>query len=71
MTNMGSTAQLVWGMLFGAIGMGFFVYGKRQKAFVPLFCGLALCVFPYFVPNVYALVIVGAVLILLPYFVRF
>ncbi len=67
---MGSTAQLVWGMLFGAIGMGFFVYGKRQKAFAPLLVGMALCIFPYFMPNVYALVIVGAVLIVLPYFIR-
>ena len=67
---MGSTAQLVWGMLFGAIGMGYFVYGKRQKAFVALFSGLALCVFPYFISNVYALVIIGAILMVLPYFVR-
>jgi hypothetical protein len=67
---MENTAQLIWGVLFGAIGMGFFVYGKRQKAFVPLFVGMALCVFPYFMPNVYALVIVGAILIALPYFVR-
>ena len=67
---MGNTAQLIWGVLFGAIGMGFFVYGKRQKAFVPLFAGMALCFFPYFMPNVYALVIVGVVLVVLPYFVR-
>jgi len=67
---MGSTAQLVWGMLFGAIGTGFFVYGKRQKAFVPLFVGMALFVFPYFMSNVYTLVIVGAILIGLPYFIR-
>jgi hypothetical protein len=67
---MEGTARLIWGMLFGAIGMGFFVYGNRQKAFVPLFVGMALCVFPYFIPNVYALVIVGAILIVLPYFIR-
>ena len=57
-------------MLFGAIGLGFFVYGTKQKAVVPLLTGIALFVFPYFMPNVYILVIVGAILVVLPYFVR-
>ena len=67
---MEDTAQLFWAMLFGAIGLGFFVYGKKQKAVVPLLTGIALFVFPYFMPNVYMLVIVGAILVVLPYFVR-
>lgn len=67
---MEGTAQLFWAMLFGAIGLGFFVYGKKQKAVVPLLTGIALFVFPYFMPNVYVLVIVGAILVVLPYFVR-
>jgi hypothetical protein len=67
---MGDAATLVWGVLFGAAGMGFFVYGKRQQAIVPLFAGIALCVFPYFISNVYVLVLVGVALMALPYFVR-
>jgi hypothetical protein len=61
---------LLWGLLFGSIGMGFFVYGKRQRAVVPLVCGLALIGFPYFVSNTILLVVVGVVLIAIPYFVR-
>jgi len=57
-------------MLFGAIGLGFFSYGKKQKAIVPLFCGIALLLFPYFISNVFVLVIAGVILIVLPYFVR-
>ena len=57
-------------MLYGSIGLGFFVYGKRQQAVVPLVCGLALMVFPYFVSNTVLLVVIGAVLIAVPYFVR-
>ena len=68
--NMDDTATLVWGMLFGAIGLGFFIYGKKQKAVVPLLTGIALFVFPYFISNVYLLVGVGAFLVVLPYFVR-
>ena len=67
---MDDTATLVWGMLFGAIGLGFFIYGKKQKAVVPLITGIALFVFPYFTSNVYLLVGVGALLVVLPYFVR-
>ena len=67
---MGSTAVLIWGMLFGSIGVGFFIYGRKQKAVVPLCVGVALCVFPYFIANVYVLVLVGAVLMAIPYFVR-
>lgn len=57
-------------MLFGAVGLGFFTYGKKQKAVVPLFTGIALFIFPYFISNVYVLVIAGVVLVVLPYFVR-
>ena len=63
-------AWLLWGLLFGSIGLGFFIYGKRQNAVVPLVCGLGLMVFPYFVSSTLVLVIVGAVLIAAPYFVR-
>ncbi len=65
-----NTATLLWGLLFGSIGMGFFIYGKRQQAAVPLLCGLALMVFPYFVTNAVALVAIGIVLMAIPYFVR-
>lgn len=67
---MEGTSLLIWGMVFGAIGLGFFIYGKKQKAIVPLFTGIALFIFPYFISNVYMLVIVGVILVALPYFVR-
>lgn len=65
-----NTATLLWGLLFGSIGLGFFVYGRRQKAVVPLLAGLALMIFPYFIANTIALVTLGVVLIAIPYFVR-
>ncbi len=65
-----NTAWLLWGLLFGSIGMGFFVYGKKQHAVVPLVCGLVLMVFPYFVSNLFILVVVGIALMAVPYFFR-
>lgn len=66
-----NTSSLLWGLLFGSIGVGFFVYGKRQRAVVPLICGVALIIFPYFVANPILLVAIGAALVAVPYFVRF
>ena len=63
-------ATLLWGVLFGSIGLGFFIYGKRQGAPVPLACGLLLMVFPYFVSNPWATVLIGSLLMAIPYFVR-
>ncbi|MGD8925542.1 MAG: hypothetical protein PVG20_01750 [Thioalkalispiraceae bacterium] len=67
---MGSPAQIMWAMFFGAIGLGFFTYGKRQKAIVPLMAGISLFIFPYFISNVYLLVAVGAGIVVVPYFIR-
>ena len=65
-----NTSTLLWGLLFGSIGLAFFIYGRRQKTVVPLVTGLALMIFPYFVSNTILLVTLGAVLVAIPYFVR-
>lgn len=67
---MPSPATLLWGMLFGAIGVGYFIYGKRQSMIVPLACGIALMAFPWFVSSALWTVIIGVVLMAVPYFVR-
>jgi hypothetical protein len=64
------TSLLLWGTLFGGIGLGFFLYGKKQKAIIPLVTGITLSVFPYFISDVFILVAAGSALIALPYFVR-
>lgn len=65
-----SAASVFWGFLFGAVGLGFFVYGKKQRAVVPLACGVALMVCPYFVSDAILLVVIGVALIAIPRFVR-
>jgi hypothetical protein len=61
---------LLWGLLFGSIGIGYFVYGKRQREFLPLLCGLSLMIFPYFVSSSIVMIAIGITLMALPYFVR-
>ncbi len=65
-----NTASLLWGVVFGAVGLGFFVYGKKQNAIVPLACGVALMVLPYFISNLALLVGAGVALVAIPYFIR-
>ncbi|MEO8366978.1 MAG: hypothetical protein ABI538_12290 [Pseudoxanthomonas sp.] len=65
------TASLLWGLLFGSIGFGFFLYGKNQKALVPALCGVVLMIFPYFISSVLLMVVVGVALMAIPYFFRF
>lgn len=62
--------SLLWGLLFGSVGLAYLVYGRRQGTIVPYISGLALIAFPYFVSSTLALVAVGVVLIALPYFLR-
>jgi len=56
--------------MFGSVGLGYFIYGKKQRAVVPLVCGIVLILFPYFISNVILLVGVGALLAAIPYFLR-
>lgn len=65
-----SASSLLWGLLFGSVGLGFFIYGKKQKAIVPLVCGLVLMVFPYFISNTILLIAIGIMLMAIPWLVR-
>ncbi|HSX82660.1 MAG TPA: amino acid transport protein [Candidatus Saccharimonadia bacterium] len=66
--DMGTT--LMVSVLFSSIGAGYFVYGKKQRQVVPLLTGLALCVYPYFLSNGYAIVVVGVLLTAVPWLLR-
>ncbi|MDB5970810.1 MAG: hypothetical protein JWQ90_3260 [Hydrocarboniphaga sp.] len=63
-------ANLLWGVLFGSVGLGFFLYGKKQGKLVPLVCGLLLMAYPYFIANTWLLVAIGIALVAAPYFIR-
>ena len=68
---MGTEAVLLWGVVFGSVGLAYFVYGRRQGRFVPLLYGIGLIAFPYFVSNTVLLVVAGLALSVVPYFFRF
>ena len=65
---MPSTSALVWGMVFGAIGTGYFVYGKKQSRVASLLSGIALIAVPYLIADSILLVAAGVLLMALPFF---
>ena len=63
-------SKLLWGLLFGAVGIGYVVYGRRQRILMPFLAGVGLLGFPYFVDNTGILLLLGVVLIALPFVVK-
>lgn len=61
---------LMLSLLFGSIGLGLFVYGKKAGRLVPLGSGLALMTLPYFIPNLLIQGVVCVILTVLPWFLR-
>lgn len=68
---MDNQSALIWGLLFSSLGLGYFIYGKKQKRAVPFASGIGLMAFPYFVSNSWLMVLIGTVLLALPYFLRY
>lgn len=65
-----NSASLLWGVLFGSIGAGYCLYAKKQSALIPGICGVALIVLPYFLSNVYVLVLVCLAVSAAPFLIR-
>ena len=65
-----STSILLLGVLFSSIGLGYFIYGKKQGALKPLSCGIALMIIPYFCSSVALLLVVGTALSAIPWMFR-
>jgi len=57
-------------LVFGTIGAGMFLYGKKASRMVPLGAGLGLMIVPYFIPNVIAMAAVSCVMAALPWIIR-
>ncbi len=57
-----SGAQIVANLLFSGIGFVAFIYGKRMHAWKPMFIGIALMAYTYFVESTLLLFGIGAIL---------
>ena len=64
-------SSLFVGVIAGAIGMGYFIYGKRQTKIVAMVAGALLCVYPYFIDSLLWLYLVGLLLIAAPFLIDY
>ena len=67
---MPSTASLFAGLLFGAIGMGAMIYGKKTSNIKAVLIGIGLSVYHYFIEETVLLYGIGFALCVLLYFCR-
>ncbi|GHD64718.1 hypothetical protein [Jeongeupia chitinilytica] len=56
---MPTPAVLFASIFFGLIGLVAFRYGRRETRFEPMLIGIALMVYPYFVPQTWLLYLIG------------
>jgi hypothetical protein len=68
---MDTMTYLFVGLITGLFGMAYFVYGKKQQQFMPMLAGIALCGYPYFIDTLWLNILVGVVLIIVPFIWRF
>jgi len=58
------------GSIAGAVGGGYFLYGKKQARPAPMVCGVLLMAYPYFIENLWLTLGVGLLLCAIPAFYR-
>ncbi|AXY57461.1 amino acid transport protein [Acinetobacter chinensis] len=65
------TTALLLGVIFSSVGLGYFIYGRKQKMSMPFVCGLSLMIFPYFIENTLIMGLTGCLLSIIPWLLRF
>jgi hypothetical protein len=67
---MEGTGIIILMVLFGPVGVAYFVYGRKQKQVPALIAGMLLIALPYLVKNFYAVLITGIVLAIFPFIAK-
>ena len=62
---------LIASVFLGIIGTGYVMYGRKAQHPVALVAGVLLCVFPYFVDSLVLTLVIGGILLALPFVVEF
>ena len=68
---MDTSTWLFAGLFIGLFGLAYLRYGIKQQQFMPTLAGIVLCVFPYFIDSLMLTILIGVVLLVLPFVFRF
>ena len=64
------SGSLMASLVFGMIGMGMFMYGKKASRMVPLAAGAGLMVLPYFITSLILMIVICGALTASPWLFR-
>ena len=64
------SSSLMASLVFGMIGMGMLMYGKKAGRPIPLAAGAGLMVIPYFITHLVVMIIVCGALTAVPWLMR-
>jgi hypothetical protein len=64
------TNNLLIGLVFSSIGIGYCIYGRKQKHKLAFYAGLALCFMPYFVGSNFLLCALSLLAMAAPKFIK-
>jgi len=67
---MGDSTSLIVGLIFGSIGVGYCIYGKKQSHLIAFLAGVFLIGLPYVLENNSVLIIVSLIIMALPKLVK-
>ena len=63
-------SYLLTSLIFSSIGVGYFIYGKKQKQKIVYYSGIGLMVYPYLITTMTPMVITGIALMATPKIIK-
>lgn len=58
--NLADPTYMIASLIWSAVGLGFFVYGKKESSGVPMVGGLLIIGMSYIMPSILAMFLSGA-----------
>lgn len=60
------TSYLLISLVFSSIGLGYFIYGKKQNHRIAYYVGIALMIYPYAITSPVTMIAIGIALMATP-----
>jgi hypothetical protein len=57
---------IIISLLLSGVGIGYYYYGKKRSPYFRL-AGIILLIFPYFINELWQLLVIGLIIIVLPF----
>ena len=65
-----SGSSVLLSVLMGSLGVGYFLYGRKQMKPSALIAGILLCGYGYFIPGFWFQLLVGVLIAAVPFVIQ-